>query len=534
MSKLRAVHHGIGRLKRRRASVRVGSALAWALSVLLWVLAGAFVLDVLLRMGLLERGIALTAVAAVAAWLLVKHVGPALLRREDPIELALMVERQQGLTTDLVAALQFNETRRAQYGSYQLREAVVDCMDDASGELDFLEGFDRRQLGRRGLVLAVTAVLVVGPALVFPAYAGAFASRLMLGSAHYPTATRIEQIGAPGPRAAYGRPVEFRIRAAGKLPASGTVKVEALGSGLTTELNLAPSPDDPAMYTASLPRALDDMEYTVRLGDAYTEPRRVELIPLPMVVLDLQTTPPAYAVGKVDPAGSPTRRVVLAGSNVVPVITADKPLQSATITIDQQNYPLTRRGDAFVMDGPASPLGKVDQRVRMSVNVVDADGLSLPEPLQASIQVRSDLPPRIAAASASRHVVPTATPRIRFTAVDEFGLDRVEAVVTVVHPDGRRVDSTLPVVAPRGAVAELTDWMTLELADFDLDKGSRLSVLLRAVDHRGDQDGAIAYSDAVVFQVTDVAGLLNAMNELDAQMVEKLDEIIRVQLGIGG
>ena len=55
----------------------------------------------------------------------------------------------------------------------------------------------------------------------------------------------------------------------------------------------------------------------------------------------------------------------------------------------------------------------------------------------------------------------------------------------------------------------------------------------RGCAQRGDLPGGSGRSDPITFLVTDKEGLLEAMRKLDDQMVEKLDDIIQAQLGIG-
>ena len=67
----------------------------------------------------------------------------------------------------------------------------------------------------------------------------------------------------------------------------------------------------------------------------------------------------------------------------------------------------------------------------------------------------------------------------------------------------------------------------------DRAKGDRLVVTMEAVDWRGAGAGRSSRSDPLTFLVTDKQGLLEAMEKLDERTVEKLDQIIRAQLGIG-
>jgi len=103
-----------------------------------------------------------------------------------------------------------------------------------------------------GAVLAIVMIAAVG----WPGHMAAFASRLCLGSRHYPTRTRIEQIvvndaavlwkpeqGAKpvDSKAAQGRPLTFLVQCSRRLPASGAVYLTAAdGPHARTRLELKP------------------------------------------------------------------------------------------------------------------------------------------------------------------------------------------------------------------------------------------------------------------------------------------------------
>jgi hypothetical protein len=471
-----------------------------------------------------------------------------------------MVERQQGIGSDLVAALQFSDERRSQFGSGDLRQAVIDYTDEVSGSLNYLEGFSREELTRRMLVLAVTCLVCVLPVAFMPGHVSAFANRFLLGGAHYPTRTVIEKIESPGEKAPYGQPVQFRIRASGVLPKQGFVEVKALASGLKTTIDLAADEKDPDLYMGELPRALDDISYIVRIGDAYTDAYQVHLIPLPNVEVKLAIETPTYALDRFQSPGEGRQRVALEGSRVIPSVTADKKLEAATVTIDGKTYPMHRQGEGFVLDSTDNPLARVARDVRYEVQVRDADGLGLERPISGVLQVRADQAPRVAAATVTRYVLAEASPQVRFKAVDDYRLARIairqaviraaDAAVLPASPTDSAGGTAGQVVAGKeivipiaesafaaakeGGLRELSDTIKVDLTPLKLVIGDRVEITIEATDFRGDAPGKSTRSERMVFQVTDRKGVLDAMRELDAQMDKKLDQIIDAQLGGGG
>ena len=133
-----------------------------------------------------------------------------------------MVERQQQIDSDLVAALQFESPEARRWGSSQLEGAVIDYVAEFSRGWNLLEGFSAKQFVKRGTILAVTLAILVAAVLWQPRYAAIFFARLGLGHQHYPTRTMIEEVAINGAaipigtekpiRTGYGEPVDFAER----------------------------------------------------------------------------------------------------------------------------------------------------------------------------------------------------------------------------------------------------------------------------------------------------------------------------------
>lgn len=538
MKRLAAVHSGLRRLRHVRAAARLSSALSVVFSVLLWVLMIAFLLDFGVRMDRIERGVVLLATLGVAAWASRRYLLPAARTRENDATLAVMIDRRKGLQSDLIAALQFDDERRRQYGSGGLRDAVVARTAEASARLNFLEGFSRGELSRRLAIFAVSATLCLLPGIVYRGHAAAFFNRLFLGGAHYPTRTIIERIVSPSRRGAYGRPVAFEVRVGGERPGEGLVKIKAVSTGLTTTVQLLQDPKDPGRYVGTLARALDDLSYTVHVGDAYTDPRRLELIPLPLAEIEMKILPPAYARGRaVPPPQDPRRVVVLEGSKVVPIVTADKELVSASVTVERtgKTFSLDRRrdGKGFVLDRPQSPLVQVTDTLHFRVQVADTDGLGLEEPIRCVVKVSHDLPPRVAVAAYSRLVVPEARPALAFQVIDDYAIDRLVLHRTILRGDGKVERAATPLTGPKDHPPDFRGSVVLKLSELKLHKGDKVVVAVEAVDYRGRAGGKTKRSEPWTFEVTDEAGVLKGMAGLHEEMDKRLDEVLRAQLGTG-
>lgn len=555
-SRLQNLRAKLADLRRRRQTVRWATGYSALALAVLWSLAAVFVFDWGLEPTRLQRALVLAAGAGVVIWAFRRFTRPHLGHRESELDMALLVERQQNIDSDLVAALQFESPEAPRWGSVQLQRAVVDYVADYGRGWNVLEGLSHKQLVERGGALLATLVLGAILALAAPGHLAAFFNRLLLGSAHYPTQTQLERVYVNGREVdlspghaseipcVYGRPLQFRVSAAGALPAQGRVELRSAG-GLRTTLELAPQNPTPGRraYAAQLAKTVDPLSFQLYLGDAWTDPAEVRLIALPAVELRLTARTPRYARARErgQPAPSSRQVSVLEGSAVELELTSDKPLRRADLSIQQQRFSLVpaEAGDGarrWRLRTEGTPLAEVTRPLRFELTVTDRDGLQLEAPLQGSIRLKPDQRPRVAAEVVTRHVLPTARPEISYRASDDFGLARLVVRQQAVKNDGSTIDlPPVTIVELRGAEARdrLAGSYALALAPHGLEKGDQLKVQVEAVDDRGTRPGQAAASEPIVFQVTDESGVLAAISESDERSARRLDDIIKRQLGIG-
>ena len=234
--RLASLRGRIAAVRRRRRTVRrlaAFSTLALAGAV---VVAALFAIDwfwlppVPGRIALLTAAaIAVVAFARRAAW-------PWLVARESEADVALDIERRQGIDSDVVAALEFERAAEAAgLGSPMLRDAVV---------------------------------AKVAAAVWKPDHARAFVSRMLLGAARYPTRTRIETLVIGGqpidPRAAaevrmrIGSPLDVAVTLGGVVPADCTLELVPSDGGLSRVP--MPAADDAGGFAAVVPRLLSTIQ----------------------------------------------------------------------------------------------------------------------------------------------------------------------------------------------------------------------------------------------------------------------------------
>ncbi len=573
VSKIAPLHAHLAALRRERWVLRVvqgGLALGLLLLVAIPV---DFLLDWLFLFSRAQRGFVLAVLAGLAAWGLRRFIWPAMVTYESAVDLALLVERQQGIDSDLVAALQFETPDARTWGSAQLEEAVVDYVAEFGNGLKVSQGLAGARLGRTSAAFAVAGGALVVAALVFPNHAAIFFNRLLLGAAHYPTYTTISHISINGsdvdllhpvsnvPRVPFGLPVRFAVNAVGVCPEAGEVRIVAENGAAATTLALTraeptsekdePAADrspvdatdsDKAAYTAELPRLTEAVLYQVYLGDAWTEPAPVHVIAPPVVELELNHTPPPYAArASAAPASASARQLsVIEGSQVaLTVRCGNKALANVEFVTGASRYalePADAEKRTWRLAVAGTPLARVTAPVPFEVEVVDEDGLSPEQPLRGHIRIEADRPPRIAAAVVTEKVLPAARPRIAWGAADDYGLAEVRLHKQITKSTGEMEESAdivQQVPANKQPQTALRGRYVLDLAPLALSKGDQVRVTLEAVDYRDEHPGMTSQSEPLVFQVTDESGIFAGLIEADEKSARQLDQIIERQLGIG-
>lgn len=557
MSKLATLRSRLNSLRQRRAAMRWGNAWSALATGLLWVLVAAFIVDFQLEMTRPQRFVSLMFIAAAVWWVFQRFTRPFLGQRETDLDIALLVEKQQEIDTDLVAALQFESPSARQWGSATLEQAVIDYVADFGQTLNVFKGFDVTQLRRRAAVCGTTCLIVLVAMAVYPRHAATFFNRLLLGSRHYPTRTVIEHIlvngqavdlnsGSAALKFPFGQPLKLEIAASGVLPAQGQARLTTVAQGVRTALTLQPqgaAQGGRQVFAAEQPRLVDTINYQIYLGDAWTDPRTLQVIPLPVVTLDLEAVPPPYAA-KIEQAlaeKSGSRQIaVIEGSRVELKLTcSNKPLESATVTVDKQVIPLQStdpEGKVWVLPKTQTPFTQVSTPLRYQVQVTDRDGLSLEQPLVGFVRMKSDRPPRIIAGIISKRILPGAKPRISFGATDDYGIAKIRVLQEIVRENGETERTIVDVETVPETQQPQTTFKGRYIADFKklkLAKGDQLKLTLEAIDYRGTLEGKPASSEPLVLEVTDVQGFLAGMVETDEQSARRLDAIIQRQLGIG-
>jgi len=561
--RLTGLRERIAGVRRRRERIRRLAGYATLGTAVITVAAAVFLVDWLAAPARLGRLGLLLAAAAGLGWVWWRQVRPWLSIRESDLDLALLVEREQGIDSDLVAALQFDWPGPTAAESPALRDAVVDYVAEFGRDWTVPAQVAEAAIRRRLAVLAVAGSVMLVAVAVRPDFAIAFLNRMALGSLHYPTATRIESLAIGGSRidlrpwaggeavSPLGRPVEFEVTLGGRLPELAEIRLRGLAGGDRTTLDLtAPEPNGSGGWTGRLPRLLDTVDLQVFAGDAWTEPVRLRVVPLPIVDIELAATTPEHVAGR---AGEPTaghgdRQLAVAeGSSVTLAARCiNKRLAAVAAVIDGERFPLLPAEDRWALAPRGTPLEWIEGDVRFELLVEDEDGLAPEQPLTGSIRVRPDTPPQLRVDLLTRLALPDGSPRLDWTAGDDNGIRSVDLLLErVVAADGDAEPATgipplvrqlaTPPAGGRFGPAELplTGSVAVPLASLGLVKGEQARVTLRAVDDRGPKPGRTATSEPIVIEITDETGLLASLQELDERSAKQIDALIERQLQVG-
>lgn len=529
-------------------------------AIAFWLLFAAFWCDWSFDLPMTLRGVVLLAWVTAGLWAIRKFAWPLVTIHETEQDVALLVEQQHKIDTDLVAALQFEQPQAATWGSSRLEQAVVDYVAEFSPSLNVFDGFTYGALPRRATALVVTLLVVIGVVVAFPMHAAAFWNRFLLGTAHYPTKTRIAQIVVNGIevpvfhhngmhriRIPYGQEIRVHVKCGGVIPASGFANLSGIQNDAANRVELAPSSPGSAEFGGEIAHVAESFRVRFHFGDAASDPAEIVIIPLPLVDIAWEVTPPQYALAtmKASESESGSRQLaVLEGSAArLSLNCSNKPLKSASLTIGTEPaielvkaVASSTKGSVWILPEKTS-LDSIRHAFKYEIQVVDDDGLSLESPITGQIRLKSDRLPRIVASAVTRQVLPTAAPKLDYAAGDDFGVAKIVAVIQISREDGTSVrhelmsrlieDKQQPQTIIRGQIP-------VPLSPYELQKGDEVKVTLEVTDWRGGIPGQKGFGEPITFNVTDLNGILAQTGDEDKKTAKQLDEILRRELGIGG
>ena len=426
---LRPLRKRLARLRRRRQRFRWATAASAVAIAVLWALAGVFALDWYFQrnVDLWQRLLLLVLAAAGVIWAFARFTLPWLGKREDDTDMALLVQRQAGIDSDLVAALQFESPDAASWGSTQLETAVIDRVAAQAKEFrrdgrhaaaaagPAAEGADGHR-GRLGLL-----------GFLVPEHLRVFFQRLAFGRSIIPRRRRSSPSRSTARTSISRRPARrpYTCRAVrrsaskslptGSQPASGRVEISTAAARPARQpcpWNRRPKATAIAgpHTRANMPGLTSRPDCQIYVGDAWTDPLALSVTPLPVVEIEAEVVPPVYARQSADELQKLPRGMrqfsVLAGSEVRLKLDSDRPLDAVEVKIAEQApsrcnacdvlitlrvmLPIPRRRrEVWTLPTAGTPLASVAKELPYSIQVRDAEGQTLEQPLEGSITHRT-------------------------------------------------------------------------------------------------------------------------------------------------
>lgn len=557
-SRLQNLRNELTRLQSARRTVTLGLFVSHLLLIGGGVLVLLFLLDFALELSVIQRLIVGTLGLVAVVWGCTKVGCDWNSFRTSILDLALGVERRHGIEGDLVAALQFDEGKAT--GSPQLQSAVIEYVSQLNRDIDVFAGFDASPLKRRLVSVAAMLLAMVVGYFLLPGHFQTFLSRLALADQPYPTQTQIEhllvngqEIVWPETRLAsnepptvvvgYGKPVAFEVLCGGVLPSACRILLRDQ-TGERTPLEMLASDNTAGQFTLELPRLIETVDLWVEAGDARSRMAQLRLIPLPLLEIELEVTPPGYASPGEEKLVFNTPNIsVLEGSRAMLTVKADRPLEQVEIEIMQMGQPKKLRLEAvdserqtWRLAGAENPLQDLRETLTYKLTAVDEHGLNPQGTPRGTIRVMADKAPRAVASMIHKVLLPGAKPQLRLKVDDDFGLANVRLELRVE----RNMETVLEEQVSLNQELGLSPGQTtleqshaLALSRWKLQPGDRLQLTLAAEDDRGDQPGRIGRSEPLVLEIADESGVLAAISEADQQSEQLLGELIQRQLGIG-
>lgn len=418
--------------------------------------------------------------------------------------LLLEVERKhKDLGESVISAAQF--ARISDLDRLGVSRSMVDATIEhgvrQADRIDFSDVLNSKRFGWNvgllllgiGLSLALGAgVAMGGPLSIW------FNRNILLGDARWPQDTYLEIVGAEDGIVTLPRGENWTqlVRVVDDSQVPDTVFVDFFPSrGRPSQsMKKLPSGDFEVVFT----NVIEEFQFRARGGDAVTDPVQVRLVEPPAVKeLSLEVTPPPYAGSTTEslPSGKGPY-YVLKGSRLAIAGKANKPLSKVELVIERPaqgadlsppvRVPLTlSTDDAFQGEVSAEQL----EPGKYLIELTDAGGLTSKRPTSFALALKTDRPPRFAAArliGVSGMVVPQARVPYAAKVLDDFAVTKLSlgyrwrGESSDAGDTGASEPGTLAGILPAPAV-DVED--AFDVQKLNLQPGSSITLFLEATDN---------------------------------------------------
>ena len=478
LRKLRAV-------RRREQGVRLVSGLLKVMAGLLALVLVAMLIDTAfvifspaVRWGL-AMGTAVLTLAAVVLWIL----RPLLQRRKlDRVARSVdsaVPELEERWST--VSSIRSGEDL-SMTGAPSLVKRVCEEAGTYAPRVESSRIVSKKSVGWAGMTLVVLgSVLVVWFALDSERV-GVLLQRLLMPGADVSLTRLNATLGdSVVPR---GEPLLVSAGVNGRVPSNGQLMIRTQ-SGERREIPLTLGD---GKFAHQLEAVREAFAYRFRAGDGQTAWHRIGVVDRPKITaIQFQLTPPEYTqLPVVQETALPRRIRVVQGTMMKVGFQSDQPLSAAELEI-QGGEPqlLARQGGWYVYETVLT------ERFGFSPFLKNKHGLPCKSRPTCTILVYEDQAPQVELADVKKIDDPeTEKVEIAFHAEDDFGIEKVEIVVTEQVPGEEPRETTVEVpLDDQSGNTEINKTASVDLGELDLQDDSRVSVAVRVTDNR---DGVMA------------------------------------------
>lgn len=485
-------------------------------------------------------GVVVVAMLLHGVWL---YILAPLRKRAVLDELALRVEKAYpGLEDRLISALQLS--REDAFGlrgaSPALIEALLEDCKHAVAPLDFSSLITLQSIKRFGLV-AVASVCLGGFFTIMKVdTVRVFLARCAGAEVPYPTRTVI-LAHSPSRKVLRGDPFPLEARVTGEIPEAGEAEIRSLSgdSKRVLSLRLEGTEEDAEWGRVGLLRSeepksvIENLECTIRVGDAVSAPIRVMVADPPQVAeLEVSIIYPEYTgVGEVRlPSGSAEIRA-LVGSTVRFAGTATKPLRKAVLSV----YPRNEEGFSVPLKvGPEERFSgelSLEGEGFYEMRLVDTDGFEDQETIRSIYRTFADTLPEIAVEKPGdgRTWLANAVWPLWGTMEDDFGIAGAKLVWSVSEREDAAGEMPIELPEPETTKdGRLRYRFKVSVENLRLDVKLNDEVIWKVVawDNRPSEprsDESREYSFTVVDWTTKMQEILDLREELSRE-ISRLSE----------
>jgi hypothetical protein len=433
----------IRRVRGRHGRVALSAGLSIALTALCVWLVSETVTDFLTNLPWAARLVFFVAgTGGAAALLVVCGIRPWSQRLTDE-RVALMVERAlPAFRSRFIAAVQLARSRE-ECASPALIKALVAETTAMAATMDFSKVVDTKHL-RRWLKITLFAVALAGGlAALGQSKTWPLVRRAFLFRNPVPRKTLIEDVVAPRV-IAIGDAWHVSAVVRGIVPANGRLILKTV-SGRRQEFELPVQSGATPKTERTLQSMQESFDYRIELGDAETDPVRVQVKPRPGVVnVECRLTLPAYTHQPQQRRALGDLRV-LPGSRLALKVRANAPVKSGEIRLLGADREKNVKSVPLIPDARdhTQLAGEIEipakEAAGLTLHLVDEDGLESRGAAIYPVDLLADGPPTIKVLWPDRReelLTRDATMLIAFAAKDDYGVAKVRLNYAVDWVEG--------------------------------------------------------------------------------------------------